>query len=788
MKPGLMTDPDAVGVGAPRRRQDAYAKVRGEFEYAPDLTDPDMLWGATLRSPHPHARIRRVNLEPAKHMPGVKAVLGAWDVPKNSFGMIVADTPVLADGRVRYVGEPVAIVAAEDPVLARRAVAAIEVDYEILPAMLDPVEALDAGAIYRHVKFTHGDPDVQGEVQAEGEYVTARQDHAFLAPDAGIARPDGRGGVEIIGAAQWVHADRPQIAAALGLPEEMVLVRNSGIGGSFGGRVSIIWQLHGALLALHTERPVKFLYTREETMLARYHRHPSRIWLRHHATRNGRLVKLEARILLEDGPYKHAAGAGIGNSCSLIQGPYSIPNAVVEGWSVATNNGMCGSMRGFGVVEPMFACESNMDNLARILGIDRAELRRINAIQRGDRWIFNQLQDRPTPTHPVMTTAAQMPLPEEGKTRHPVDRPGGVASPSRPEYVRRAVGFSAAAKNVCLSEGAQVHSTAMVSLRDGEAVIECAAAEVGQGFINAAVQIAQSTLGVTKIRIGGVATDMAPAATTDGQQQTMTSGPAVDRAAAAVKAQFLRFYSREYGGDPTGLDIQQDYVVDRSGRRLMSVSEAGKGLVFRATERFDQRPTRPLDEPDNPDPMHVTLDFSANRCVVDVDVELGLVKVVQMDVAQDVGRVVNPVAAHGQICGGSVMGMGLALMENLKMDGGNPVNTDFSTYLIPTTVDVPVINTRFIEEPEPGISYGIKGMAELPHVQSPPAVLSALRAATGRALPVAPATAEMLAGVIDSDQSMTMVDVGRDERRGPWQVPGDTRRTGPWFDRGSTDQ
>ena len=790
MKLGFVSDPDAVGVGAPRRRQDANAKVRGEFEYAPDLTDSGMLWGATLRSPHPHARITRVNLDPAKQMPGVKAVLGAWDVPKNSFGMIVADTPVLADDRVRYVGEPVAIVAAEDPVLARRAVAAIEVDYEVLPAVLDPVQALDVGAVYRHVKFTHGDPDVVGEIQAEGEYVTARQDHAFLAPDAGIARPDGRGGVEIIGAAQWVHADRPQIAAALGLPEEMVLVRNSGIGGSFGGRVSIIWQLHGALLALHTGRPVKFLYTREETTLARYHRHPSRIWLRHHATRDGRLLKLEAKILLEDGPYQHAAGAGIGNSCSLVQGPYSIPNAVVEGWSVATNNGMCGSMRGFGVVEPMFACESNMDNLARILGIDGAELRRINAIQRGDRWIFNQLQDRPTPTHSVMTTAAQMPLPDEGRARHPVDRPGGVASPAGPAYVRRAAGFSAAAKNVCLSEGAQVHSTAMVSLRDGEAVIECAAAEVGQGFINAAVQIAQSTLGVTKIRIGGVATDMAPAATTDGQQQTMTSGPAVDRAAAAVKAQFLRFYGREYGVDPTGLDIREDHVVDRTGRRLMTVAEAGAGLVFRATERFDQRPTRPLDERDSPDPMHVTLDFSANRCVVDVDTELGLVKVVQMDVAQDVGRVVNPIAAHGQICGGSVMGMGLALMENLQAQGGHLLNTDFSTYLIPTSVDVPVINTRFIEEPEPGISYGIKGMAELPHVQSPPAVLSALRAATGRALPVAPATAEMLAGIVDSDQNMTLVDVGRDERLGPWRVPRDIKRTGPWFDSSSapTDQ
>ncbi len=763
MKSGLITDPDAVGIGSPRRRQDAHAKVRGEFEYAPDVAAPDMLWGATLRSVHPHALIRRVNLEPARRMPGVVAVLVAGDVPHNAFGMIVADTPVLADDRVRYVGEPIAIVAAEDPVLARRAAAAIEVDYELLPPVLDPVTALNAGAVYRHVKYTHGDPEVQGEVQAEGEYVTARQDHAFLAPDSGIALPDGRGGVEIIGAAQWVHAERPQIAAALGLPEDRVLVRNAGVGGAFGGRVSIIWQLHGALLALRTGRPVKFLYSREETMLARYHRHPSRIWLRHHATREGRLVKLEARILLEDGPYAHASGAGIGNSCSLIQGPYSIPNADVEGWSVATNNGMCGSMRGFGVVEPMFACESNMDNLARKLGMDGAELRRINAIHEGERWIFNQLQDRPTPAHAVMTTAARMPMPVDTGERHPVDRPGGVSSPARPEYVRRAVGLAAAAKNICLSEGARVNSTATVILQDGEAVIECAAAEVGQGFVNAAVQIAQSTLGVSKVRVGGVSSDMAPAATTDGQQQTMTSGPAIDRAADAVKAELLRFYAGKHSVDPATLGIDHDHVVDRTGHRLASVADAGNGRVFQATARFDQRATRRLDDLDSPDPMHVAVDFSANRCIVDVDLELGLVKVVQMDVAQDVGCVVNPIAAHGQVAGGSVMGMGLALMENLQTEDGHLLNTDWSTYLIPTAVDVPVINTRFIEEPEPGISYGIKGMGELPHVQAPPAVLSALRAATGRDLPAAPATAEMIAGVVDGESPWILPSLNRIE-------------------------
>lgn len=781
MKPGLTTDPAAVGIGQPRRRTDATAKVRGEFEYAADLADPDMLWGATVRSPHPHARIVSVNLKPAKAMPGVHAVLGAWDVPKNAFGMIIDDTPVLADDKVRYVGEPVAIVAADDPVLARRAADAVEVEYEVLPPVLDPVEALDSGAVYRHVKYTHGDPSVEGEVQAEGEYVTPRQDHAFLMPDAGLAKPDGRGGVEIIGAAQWVHAERPQIAAVLGLPEEMVLVRNSGIGGSFGGRAYLVWQAHGALLALHTGRPVKFLYTREETMLARYHRHPARIWVRHHATRDGRIVKIEAKILLEDGPYSHTAGAGIGNSCAMIQGPYDIPNAAVEGWAVATNNGMCGSLRGFGVVEPMYATESNIDNLARVLGMDGAELRRINALKRGDRWIFNQLQDRPTPTHPVMDTALSMPLPEEPTVRHGVDLPGGVASPSGPEHITRGVGFSAAAKNICLSEGAPVDSTAMISLRDGVATIECAAAEVGQGFINAAIQIAQSSLGVTSITIGGSATDMAPAATTDGQQQTMTSGPAIHLAAQSVKQQFLRFYGREYGADPTTLDIQDDHVVDAEGRPLMSVAEAGMGLVFRATEKWTQRPTRPLDELDSPDPMHVAFNFSANRCVVDVDQELGLIKVVQMDIAQDAGRVVNPVAAHGQVAGGSLMGMGLATMENLQAVDGHLVNTDLSTYLIPTAVDVPLINTHFIEEPEPGIPYGIKGMAELPHCQSPPAVLSAIRTATGRALPVIPATAEVVSGVVDGDQAMTMVDTGRDERRGPWRVPTNVRHTGPWF-------
>ena len=331
MQTDSQTQSTACGIGSSARRPDGEAKVRGEYEFAPDLVEEGMLWGATLRSPYPLAKILKIDLNPAKAIPGVHAVLGAWDVPVNRCGAVNKDTPVLADDMVRYVGEPIAIVAAETPSLARRALDAIAVEYEELEPVTDALVALARGDVYRRVAMTYGDPDVVGEVQVEGEYLTPRQDHSFLAPDAGIAKPDGKGGIILTGATQWVHADREQIAASLAFPEEKVLVINSGVGGSFGGRVCMTWHIHAALLALHTGRPVKIVYSRQETFLARYHRHPSRIWVRHHANKDGTIVKMEARILLEDGPYSHTAASGIGNSCSLIQGAYKVPNATIEG-------------------------------------------------------------------------------------------------------------------------------------------------------------------------------------------------------------------------------------------------------------------------------------------------------------------------------------------------------------------------------------------------------------------------------------------------------------------------
>ncbi|MEB3263762.1 MAG: molybdopterin cofactor-binding domain-containing protein [Synechococcus sp.] len=775
--------PEVHGVGAAMPRPEGPAKVRGEFVFATDLHRPDMLWGATLRSPHPFARILSIDLDPAKAMPGVHAVLGPWDVPDNRYGVIVRDTPVLAEEYVRYVGEPIAIVAADDLVTARRAAAAIVVKYEVLSPLTDPDKALESGHIHRHLDFRMGDPTVVGEVIAEGEYSTPRQDHSFLAPDAGLAcvLPDGAG-VEIIGATQWVHNDREQIAPALGLPEEMVFVRNAGVGGAFGGRFVISWQIHGALLALHTGRPVKFLYTREETFVARYHRRPMRFWVRHHARRDGTLVNLEVRMIAEDGPYLNTSGPAIGSSSALVQGPYRIPNAHIQGWSVSTNNGMTGSMRGFGVVEAIFACESNLDKLAATLGMDGVELRRLNAMQQGDDWIVGQVQDAPAPVQELLALCEAMPLPDEPDPSQipAIHLPGGIGTPTRPGDVQRSVGVALAAKGVCLSEGAPVNATALVSLQDGVARVDIAAADVGQGFATIALQIAQTCLGVSRISLGPCDSRLPRAATTDGQQQSMTSGAAIAKAATRVKERLLRLYARKKGLDPDDLDVCDDHIVSADGTVLDSVQDGGFGLVFRATERFDQRRTRPIDEPASGGPVMVGFNFSAGRCVIDIDRELGLVKVVQLDIAQDVGRLLNPMQAHGQIAGGALMGVGLALMEELQIREGHYCNANWRTYLVPTMADAPAVHTRFLENAEPGIPLGIRGIAELPHVQGPVAVLAALRKATGFALPSMPITPERLANLGLEQHNQVVRESITGSPSGPWRVTSREPKSGPW--------
>ena len=400
-------------IGEPVRRPDGPPKVQGQFAYSSDLNAAGMLWGHTLRSPHAHARVVSIDISQAVTMPGVHAVLTHEDVPgSKTYGLEFADQPVLAIDRVRYYGEPVALVAAEHPEQARRAAEAIVVEYEPLELVVDPERATEqeplhpdrptAGHGYRDdprpnvvrsIVIRHGDPDVEGDVTVEGVYELGSQDQAFLGPESGIAIPDGEGGIDIHVATQWLHVDRDQIAPCLGLTNEQVRVHLAGVGGAFGGREDLSIQIHAAMLALHADRPVKIVYNREESFTGHVHRHPAKIWAEHRATRDGRVVCVHMRILVDGGAYASSSTAVISNASAFAIGPYRVDNALIEGTAVYTNNPPCGAMRGFGAVQVCFAAEAQMDRLAEALGIDPIELRLLNAIESGDTLPTGQVLD-----------------------------------------------------------------------------------------------------------------------------------------------------------------------------------------------------------------------------------------------------------------------------------------------------------------------------------------------------------------------------------------------------------
>src|SRR5436305_11540356 len=309
-----------------------------------------MLWGHTLRSPHAHARILEIDVSEAVGMPGAHAVLTHADVPgAQTYGLEFADQPVLAIDRVRYFGEPVAVVAAEHPEQARRAVERIQVDYEPLEPVVDPERATKQAPIHdgrptaghgfredlrpnvvRTIVIRHGAPDAQAEVSVSGVYELGIQDQAFLGPESGLAIPDAEGGVDVYVATQWLHIDRDQVAPCLGLEPEQVRIHLAGVGGAFGGREDLSIQIHAAMLALHTDRPVKMVYNREESFVGHIHRHPARIHAEHRATRDGRLLCVRMQILLDGGAYASSSTAVTANATSFACGPYAVPNALIE--------------------------------------------------------------------------------------------------------------------------------------------------------------------------------------------------------------------------------------------------------------------------------------------------------------------------------------------------------------------------------------------------------------------------------------------------------------------------
>ncbi|MFJ3209782.1 xanthine dehydrogenase family protein molybdopterin-binding subunit [Streptomyces flaveolus] len=774
------------GIGESTLRPDGVLKVTGEFAYSSDMWHEDMLWGQILRSTVAHAEIVSIDTSEALAQAGVYAVMTYDDLPTDvrHYGLEIRDTPVLAHGKVRHHGEPVAIVAADHPETARRAAAKIKVEYRELPVITDEASATapDAVLVHEnrddhhighvpHPNILHRQPIVRGDadeaarradVIVKGDYWFGMQDQAFLGPESGLAVPAEDGGVDLYVATQWLHSDLRQIAPVLGLPEKKVRMTLSGVGGAFGGREDLSMQIHACLLAMRTGKPVKIVYNRFESFFGHVHRHPARLHYEHGATRDGKLTHMKCRIVLDGGAYASASPAVVGNASSLSAGPYVIDDVDIEALALYTNNPPCGAMRGFGAVQACFAYEAQMDKVAAELGMDPVEFRRINAMEQGTVMPTGQPVDSPAPVAELLRRVKAMPMPPERQWESSEGAdlrqlPGGLSNTTHGEGVVRGVGYAVGIKNVGFSEGFDDYSTAKVRMEvvGGQpvATVHTAMAEVGQGGVTVHAQIARTELGVAQVTIHPADTQVGSAGSTSASRQTYVTGGAVRNACELVREKVLDIGRRRFGSHHPAwataeLLLEGGKVVTDGGEVLADLVDVLEGEAVEVEEEWRHRPTEPFDLRTGQGNGHVQYSFAAHRAVVEVDTELGLVKVIELACAQDVGKALNPLSVIGQIQGGTVQGLGIAVMEEIVVDPKTAKvrNPSFTDYLLPTILDTPTIPVDVLELADDHAPYGLRGVGEAPTLSSTPAVLAAIRNATGLALDRTPVRPEHLTG------------------------------------------
>ncbi|MFH8559784.1 xanthine dehydrogenase family protein molybdopterin-binding subunit [Streptomyces sp. NPDC017988] len=773
------------GIGESTLRPDGTLKVTGEFAYSSDMWHEDMLWGQILRSTVAHAEIVSIDTSEAIATAGVHAVLTHEDLPAaKNYGMEYQDTPVLAYGKVRHHGEPVALVAADHPETARRAAAKIRIEYRELPLITDEASALDPDAILvhedrgdhhaghvTHPNIVHRQPIIRGNAAeaakkadaiVTGEYTFGMQDQAFLGPESGLAVPAEDGGIDLYVATQWLHSDLKQIAPCLGLPEEKVRMTMAGVGGAFGGREDISMQILASVLALRTGKPVKMVYNRYESFFGHVHRHPAKLYYEHGATKDGKLTHMKCKIVLDGGAYMSSTPSVVGNAASLSVGPYVVDDVEIEAIGLYTNNPPCGAMRGFGAVQACFAYEAQMDKLAAKLGMDPVEFRQKNAMEQGTIMPTGQPVDSPAPVAELLRRVKARPMPPERQWESSEGAdvralPGGLSNTTHGEGVVRGVGYAVGIKNVGFSEGFDDYSTAKIRLEviNGEAVatVHTAAAEVGQGGVTIHAQIARTELGVQQVTIHPADTQVGSAGSTSAGRQTYMTGGAIKNSCSLVREKVLEIGRRKFGSyhpawASAELLLEGGKVVTDGGEALASLVDVLEDEAVEIEEVWRHRPTQPFDLVTGQGNGHVQYAFAAHRAVVEVDTELGLVKVIELACAQDVGKAINPLSVIGQIQGGTTQGLGVAVMEEIIVDPktAKVKNPSFTDYLIPTLLDTPTIPVDYLELADPNAPYGVRGIGEAPTLSSTPAVLAAIRNATGLELTKTPVRPEHLTG------------------------------------------
>ncbi len=748
-------------IGRPHWRVDGIGKVTGRARFGADLSLPGMLWGKVLLARRPHARIRSIDTDKARRVPGVRVVLTAADLPfEKFFGVVIKNQPILAVDRVLHYGDGVAMVAAETREEADEAISNIRVDYEDLPGVFNPEEAMLPGApilheasnVCVHHRVRKGDVQAglgDAAIVLERTYKTQHIEHAYIEPEAVLAEPTEDGGMRVIGSIQNIFSTRRSLAAVLGCDLARVTVEHAAMGGSFGGKDEVMTQMacRAALLATAAGRPVKIVNSRENSMVESYKRHPYVMHYKLGAAADGRLTAIETRIVADAGAYASMSPFVTWRSVVQATGPYECPNVSTDVYAAYTNNVYTGAMRGFGSPQVNFAIESLIDELAEQLGRDPLELRLQNGIQRGSVTATGQTLDHEVSLGEVLREAAERA--GWARKRRVIEE----KNRSRKDGKRTGIGLACSYRGVSLGAEGTDAVGAIVSVQtDGSVLVSVGLTDMGQGVSSAVSLIAAEVLGIDtrRVKFWNVHTGRVPdSGPTVASRSTLMGGQAAKKAAEAVLEVLFEVVAES-------IDAPKGRLVARDGRIFVS-DDVARGRSFEEAAGLAFARGRPLlgfgwhksprttwDEEKGQGEAYFTFVYGANVAEVEVDAETGKVEVTKVTAAHDVGRAISPAMIRSQICGGIAMGLGYAILERFGIDDGIPTSWNLDEYLIATSLDMPEVEAIIVENPDPLGPFGAKSIGEPATEIAAPAIANAIAHAVGRRVRELPADLEMV--------------------------------------------
>ena len=785
--------PDSIhthkSVGHSHTRHDGVDKVIGTAIYTDDLVFDGMLYAKVRRAMIPHGFLTKLDISKAKALPGVAAVLTAEDIPgEHNHGLVIFDWPVMVGlgERVRYVGDALAIVAAETQAIAEEAAALIQAEFDLQSVITNPVQARqdgvpqihEKGNLLKHIKVRKGDMEkgfAEADVILEHTFHTPTTDHAFIEPECSIAVPTPDGRMEIYVGSQIPYQDRTQVARAMGWPEERVRIVGQLMGGGFGGKEDVMGQIHSAMLANVTQRPVKLLFDRHESLLVHPKRHATQIRLKIGAKKNGRIVACDTELYGDTGAYASLGEKVMTRATTHSAGPYDIEHVRADCYAMYTNNPPAGAFRGFGVTQSAFAVESMMDMLAETLGIEPVELRRMNALHVGsvtntgqllresvglteciDRVDAEMRKHNPDPFKPVVVSALS------GTTRQGSEVEASVITgPSTTDFatsasssaqdgnIVRAWGFASAYKNTGLGGGAPDISNAEVELYDnGTFEVRSSSAEMGQGLVTVMRLTVAEEMAVSpeQVKVLVMDTDLTPnGGPTTASRQTYVTGNASRYAAKTLRDAITATMAEKYDVRPEQIRFENG-IVHANGHSMTYAEVASEmkamGQKPRALYEYEAPKTQPLGTGGD---MHFAFSFGVQAAEVEVNKLTGEVRVLKVISANDVGMAVNPLGLQGQVEGGVMMGLGNCLTEEFIMDNGYVVTDHLARYRIPGIMLTPEITSIIVEHPTAEGPYGAKGVGEICSIPTTPAITNAIYNAVGVRIDKLPVDQEMIA-------------------------------------------